>query len=208
MDKNVTSKPTVKAYTKEKHHRYPIVTIVERAPTNEHHQQTSRGNTSKALPKNPPSWFGQCRPALVHFVGPDRLTAPYEATVLFHITLLIGFTALLSLAARFPVRAARTAFICISSFGFVLLLGTFLLDLALQREFIARYGLVSDSHELSGKRTYRRNLGNTTLTVLLTIPFMTTLYCLIWFPNLNKTRLDVSSDTLVSGSKNVHRSIC
>ena len=45
---------------------------------------------------------------------------------------------------------------------------------------------------------YKRNLRNIPLTVLLTVSFMTILYCLIWFPKLNKNKTDISSDTMVN----------
>ncbi|KAL2049809.1 hypothetical protein ABVK25_009904, partial [Lepraria finkii] len=45
-----------------------------------------------------------------------------------------------------------------------------------------------------GRCKYRRNLGNTALTVLLTISWMTALYCLIWYPNLNTLTLVSDSD--------------
>ena len=50
----------------------------------------------------------------------------------------------------------------------------------------------------SGSRRYRRNLGNTILTVLLTIPLITVLYCLVWYPAMRKTVLEHSEDTVVS----------
>ena len=53
-----------------------------------------------------------------------------------------------------------------------------------------------------GSRLYKRNLGNTALTVLLSIAFTTVLYCLVWFPELNKAKLSVSTDTLVSVPRN------
>ncbi len=51
---------------------------------------------------------------------------------------------------------------------------------------------------LPGDRRYVRNLGNTTLTVLLTIPLMTALYFFIWYPGLNRSVVGVSQDTVVS----------
>ena len=47
-------------------------------------------------------------------------------------------------------------------------------------------------------RRYIRNLGNTTLVVLLTIPLMTTLYFFIWYPGLNRKLIGVSQDIVVS----------
>ena len=47
-------------------------------------------------------------------------------------------------------------------------------------------------------RKYIRNLGNTTLTVLLSIPLMTALYFFIWYPQLNGTLMEVSQDIVVS----------
>ncbi|KAM0800056.1 hypothetical protein BDR22DRAFT_259890 [Usnea florida] len=41
---------------------------------------------------------------------------------------------------------------------------------------------------------YKRNLGNTTLTVLLTIPLMTAMYFSTWYPGLNRKMLEVSQD--------------
>ena len=134
MSESFTSKRMIEAHSKGEINQFPIVSIIEKASTDEHDQESSRADTSKALPRKPASWFGRRYQASIGFVGPNRSTAPYEATVLLHLALLIGFTALLSLAARFPVRAARIAFMCISSFGFILLLGTFFLDLALQRK--------------------------------------------------------------------------
>ena len=51
---------------------------------------------------------------------------------------------------------------------------------------------------LPGDRKYKRNLGNTTLTVLLTIPLMTAMYFSIWYPDLNRKLLEVSQDVVVS----------
>lgn len=50
---------------------------------------------------------------------------------------------------------------------------------------------------LLGNRKYKRNLGNTTLTVLLTIPLMAALYFFIWYPELNRKLLEVSQDIVV-----------
>lgn len=45
---------------------------------------------------------------------------------------------------------------------------------------------------------YRRNLGNTILTVSLAVPFLTLLYAFLWFPDLNKTVSRLSQDIVVS----------
>lgn len=58
-------------------------------------------------------------------------------------------------------------------------------------------------HKTVGEHTYTRNLGNTAATVLLAIPLITTLYCVIRFPALNKTMLDLSSDVVVSVSNRI-----
>ena len=54
--------------------------------------------------------------------------------------------------------------------------------------------------QVLGDRIYNRNLGNTTLTVLLTIPLMTILYVFIWFPELNRKLVVVSQDIVVGKS--------
>ena len=93
-----------------------------------------RADTLKPLPRDPPSRSYLSRLRQIHIVGPHRSTRPFESTLVFHLVFLLLFTALLSLAAKFPVHAARTAFISISVFGFVLLLGTIGLDAMLQSE--------------------------------------------------------------------------
>ena len=49
-----------------------------------------------------------------------------------------------------------------------------------------------------GDRKYKRNLGNTTLTVLLSIPLMTGLYFFTWYPELNRKLMEASQDIVVS----------
>jgi len=181
---------------KEDLNYYPFVSIIEKASTDEYKYKASGTDTLKPLPPNPRLRSRVRRKGWIHFVGPDRSTSPSETTVSCHVAFLLIFVALLSLAARFPVNTGRIALVCISGFGLILLVGTFVLDLAIQ----------GTSHETKpsfinrtlGNRPYRRNIGNTAMTVLLTIPFMTTLYCLIWFPSLNKTKLEMSSDTAIS----------
>ena len=48
-----------------------------------------------------------------------------------------------------------------------------------------------------GNRQYKRNLGNTVLTVLLTVPLMTALYSIMWYQDLNTQVLQITSDTVV-----------
>lgn len=59
--------------------------------------------------------------------------------------------------------------------------------------------------QVLGDRKYIRNLGNTTLLALLTIPFMTTEYIFIWYPELNRKLVGVSQNILVGNySTNGH----
>lgn len=51
---------------------------------------------------------------------------------------------------------------------------------------------------MSGDRKYIRNLGNTTLTVLITIPLMTAMYFFAWYPELNRMLAQVTQDIVVS----------
>ena len=48
-----------------------------------------------------------------------------------------------------------------------------------------------------GNGQYKRNLGNTVLTVLFTVPLITALYSIMWYQDLNTQVLQITSDTVV-----------
>lgn len=111
------------------------------------------------------------------YVGPERKTAPHNDTVVWNLIFLVMFFTSLCLAARFPSNEVRVAFVSISGVIFIALSASVSIDLA--------------NH---GNRRYIRNLGNTTLTVLLSIPLMTALYSFVWYPRLNQRLQGVSQD--------------
>ena len=122
----------IETYLKEDPNHHPFVSVPERPHTDEHKEKVSRADTLKPLPPDPPSRFWIRQVESIHFVGPSRSTIPCQSIVLLHVAFLIVFFGFLSLVSKFPVKAARIAFASISGFGFVLLLGTVILDATIQ----------------------------------------------------------------------------
>ena len=65
-----------------------------------------------------------------HFVGPNRQTSPRYDTVLWNLITLITFFSFLCLAARYPTKSVRAAFVSISGLVFLILLVSVGVDLA------------------------------------------------------------------------------
>lgn len=65
-----------------------------------------------------------------NFVGPDAKTAPHNDTVVWNLVFLVMFFTSLCLAARFPTKELRIAFISISGFVFIALLVSVSVDIA------------------------------------------------------------------------------
>jgi hypothetical protein len=67
---------------------------------------------------------------------------------------------------------------------------------------LGRFGFGDGEDELTlvpaqDNRQYKRNLGNTVLTVLFTVPLMTALYSIVWYHDLNTQILRITRDTVV-----------
>lgn len=133
------------------------------------------------------------------FVGPKRKTVPQNDTVVWSLVLLVMFFTSLCLAARFPSNVVRIAFVSISGFVFIGLSASVIIDFANHGKSTGSQPCLKNLFTVPlGNRRYIRNLGNTTLTVLLSIPLMTALYFFVWYPQLNQ-RLQVVSQDIVVG---------
>lgn len=73
--------------------------------------------------------LGRCM-SLRDFVGPDHRTAPHNDTVVWNLIFLVIFFASLCLAARFPAKEVRIAFVSISGLVFIALSASVSIDLA------------------------------------------------------------------------------
>lgn len=112
---------------------------------------------------------------------------------------LVVFFASLCLAARYPTKLVRIVFVSISGLVFIALSVLVSIDLANQGRLKRWKPCFQDeAHSSVGDRKYIRNLGNTTLIVLLTLPLMTTLYVFIWYPEFNRKLVEVSQDIVVA----------
>lgn len=108
---------------------------------------------------------------LLQFVGPDEPPSiPRRETAVWG---LLGFLAI-SLAVKFPCHSVKTILIIGSS---VIIFG---LSLCIWRDLV------------QGDGEYRRNLGNSILTVLFTMILLTVIYCRVWFPRLHVEILQIS----------------
>lgn len=156
MEDIAALKENVDAVRKGHLNRDPIVSVIERAQTDEFRLEWPilRANTSKPLPRNPQatSWFPRIRRphSWPHFTGPARSTAPAEKNILAHVLMFLVFVGLLSLVSRFPIRGALIAFVCISGFGFILLLGTIVLDLTIHSKSIHQMRRFIESQVVQG----------------------------------------------------------
>ncbi|KAL8718704.1 MAG: hypothetical protein Q9181_008165, partial [Wetmoreana brouardii] len=145
-------------------------------------------NITKALQPTRPGPTRRIRQSILSFtrrisriVGPGQTNKPNGSTVIWSV---LGFVALLgfgSVAVAYPLRPI---FITIGIVAFIV-----------SSSLAALIASDLRSRTLT-PRVYRRNLGNTLLTILLTIPFFVLLYAFLWFPNLNKTASRFSQDTV------------
>lgn len=137
---------------------------------------------------------------LANIVGPEKANKPNGSTVLWN---LLGFIVLIAfgcLAVLCPSRP--TLILCGITAALVSI------SLAVITALDLCSGLDTNDPQMTFRlvltqvgprlRIYRRNLGNTVLTVFITVPFMTILYTCLWFPNLNKEVLQITADTVVS----------
>ena len=69
------------------------------------------------------------RVPLQSYVGSDRQTTPRYDTVLWNLTFLVVFFSFLCLAARYPTKSVRIAFVVISGIAFIALLASASMDL-------------------------------------------------------------------------------
>ncbi|KAL2052005.1 hypothetical protein ABVK25_007697 [Lepraria finkii] len=112
-------------------------------------------------------------------VGPEQANKPNGSIVMSSVLCFIGLLAFGCVAVAYPLRPIL---ITIGIVAFIILSSLVVLTvLDLKSNKLASYA-------------YRRNLGNTILTICLAIPFFMLLYAFLWFPDLNKTVSRFSQD--------------
>lgn len=123
---------------------------------------------------------------------------PCESTIIWSLIILGIFVVMISVAARLPTSMMRMVFIPGSSLLLIPLAYLVFTDFVYPSTYFTidrKSPLIDNS---LGGRKYKRNLGNTVSTVLITIPLMTTLYSLVWYPALKREVLQLSEDVVVS----------
>ena len=85
-------------------------------------------------PVNQSSWSELCyepgrRIQFRNFVGPNRQTSPRYDTVIWNLIVLVTFFSSLCVAARYPTKPVRIAFVLISGLVFLTLLVSVIIDL-------------------------------------------------------------------------------
>lgn len=138
---------------------------------------------------------------LIRVIGPERDTKPLNHTVAWSLGGFVGFVILTSIAAKVSTDAVRVAYGSIACALFTILFGLIGGDLLLNKDLFGGKpeGLVAKQY--LQHRTYRRNLGNTCISILILIPATTALYCFVWFPKLNREVLQTTEDTVVRNCK-------
>ena len=134
---------------------------------------------------------------LIRLIGPERDTKPLNHTVAWSLGGFVGFVILTSIAAKVSTDAVRVAYGSIACALFSVLFVLTGGDLLLNKDLFGGNpeGLVAKQY--LQHRSYRRNLGNTCISILILIPATTALYCFVWFPKLNREVLQTTEDTVV-----------
>ena len=130
-------------------------------------------------------------------VGPKHDGKPSSHTVVWTLFTFMVFLIFASLAVKFPKHRVKVAFVSINS------IVSFVLTIFVWRDLKGSKMTRKCPRELSLRLTtldqgeYRRNLGNSILTVLFTIILLTAVYSLVWYPDLNALVLQLREDFVV-----------
>ena len=130
-------------------------------------------------------------------VGPKHNGKPSSHIVVWTLFTFMVFLVIASLAVKFPKHWLKVAFVSVSS------IASFALTIFVWRDLRGSKITCGVPRKVSQKLTaldqgeYRRNLGNSILTVLFTIIILTAVYSLVWYPDLNALVLQLREDIVV-----------
>ena len=142
-------------------------------------------------------------------VGPKAGGMPSNHTVVWALFAFMFFLVFASLAVRFPTYKVKAAFLAISSLLICALSILVWTDFATVSEGEIPHWLRANAtltKYLIVQREYRRNLGNSILTVFFTMILLTIVYSRAWYHDLNILVYQLQEDILVwlsSGSLSV-----
>lgn len=130
-------------------------------------------------------------------VGPKHDGKPSSHTVVWTLFTFLAFLVFASLAVKFPKYRVKVAFFSVNS------IVSFALTIFVGRDLRGSKMTCGVPRKLSLRLTsldpgkYRRNLGNSILTVIFTIIILTAVYSLVWYPDLNALVLQLREDIVV-----------
>lgn len=135
---------------------------------------------------------------LLDTVGPKTAGKPSSHTIVWTLFAFMFFLVFASLAVKYPTPKFKIAFILINSTVICAL------SLLIWRDFRGSkmtyhvHPKRSDMLITLNSTDYRRNLGNSILTILFTMVLLTVVYSLVWYRGLNFVTLQLREDILVS----------
>lgn len=130
-------------------------------------------------------------------VGPKHGGKPSSHIVVWTLFTFVTFLVFISLAVQFPRYQVMVAFVSISSIVTCTLSVFVWRDLRGSKMTCGVPRKVSQWLTISDHGEYRRNLGNSILTVLFTVILLTVVYPLVWYHGLNAVILQLREDILV-----------
>ena len=131
------------------------------------------------------------------FVGPEHDRRPEGSTVIVSLCAYALYLLVLCFAVVWPTHGLYILVMIICTLVSLALTTLLIHDLHVNSWSLSEAVLPERANRCVGFRLYRRNLGNSVLTVIFATITMTSLYGRQWYPELNSTKLVGHEDTVV-----------